>query len=92
MAGDVLLIWGRRKPKYFCEQDWTGGIKLICFKKSGFARKLRRPEWRPGGVLSIPKNATPPRRNIIARRRWTSPGPLKSPRLIFVCTTCVKVQ
>jgi hypothetical protein len=40
------VIWGARKRKYFCKQDWTGGIKLIYLNNSavrvrGIARMKR---------------------------------------------------
>jgi hypothetical protein len=39
--GKVLeMIWGVRKQKYFCEWDWTGGIRLIRFNKFGRARSF----------------------------------------------------
>jgi hypothetical protein len=39
--GKVLeIIWGVRKQKYFCEWDWTGGIRLIRFNKFGRARSF----------------------------------------------------
>src|SRR5229473_4262502 len=45
--GNVLeMIWGERKGKYFCEEDWTGGISLILFNKFGCARKRRSPDRR----------------------------------------------
>jgi len=28
MAKDMWVIWVRRKRKYFCDEDWTGGIGL----------------------------------------------------------------
>jgi hypothetical protein len=33
------VIWGAWEQKYFCQQDWTGGITLICFNKFDFTRK-----------------------------------------------------
>jgi hypothetical protein len=45
--GNVLeMIWRERKGKYFCEEDWTGGISLILFNKFGCARKRRSPDRR----------------------------------------------
>jgi hypothetical protein len=29
MAGDIEVIWVRREPNYFCEEDWTIQISLI---------------------------------------------------------------
>ncbi len=40
------MIWGARKGKYFCKEDWTGGIRLIRFNKFGRARKRRSPDGR----------------------------------------------
>jgi hypothetical protein len=45
--GKVLeMIWGARKGKYFCNEDWTGGISLIRFNKFGCARRRRSPDGR----------------------------------------------
>jgi hypothetical protein len=32
------VIWVKRETKYFCEQDWTAGIRLIRFNKLPGAR------------------------------------------------------
>jgi hypothetical protein len=37
------VIWGLRKPKYFCKEDWTAQIRLICFNK------LQCPRGSPQG-------------------------------------------
>ena len=39
MAKVLEVIWGVRKQKYFCKQDWTGSISLIRFNKFAVARK-----------------------------------------------------
>jgi hypothetical protein len=39
MAKVLEVIWGGRKPKYFCKGDWTGGITLIRFNKFAGTRK-----------------------------------------------------
>jgi hypothetical protein len=41
------VIWGVRKQKYFCKEDWTASISLIRFNKFGRARKRRSglPGW-----------------------------------------------
>jgi hypothetical protein len=31
---DVEVIWVKWEWEYFCEQDWTGSIRLIHFNKS----------------------------------------------------------
>jgi hypothetical protein len=36
------VIWGRRKPKYFCKEDWTAQIRLRNHDKFRRARKQRR--------------------------------------------------
>jgi hypothetical protein len=41
MARVLDVIWGKRERKYFCKQDWTGGITLIRFNKLRRARKRR---------------------------------------------------
>jgi hypothetical protein len=46
MRNVLDVIWGVRKQKYFCIQDWTGQITLIQFNKFGRACKRR------GGVVS----------------------------------------
>ena len=33
------VIWGVRKQKYFCKEDWTASINLIRFNKFAGARK-----------------------------------------------------
>src|SRR3954447_26581351 len=45
-GGDIEVIWGRREPKNFCEQDWTTQITLIQFNKFACART-------PGGGLPL---------------------------------------
>jgi hypothetical protein len=40
------MIWGARKGKYFCKEDWTGGIRLIRLNKFGRARKRRSLDGR----------------------------------------------
>jgi hypothetical protein len=40
------MIWGARKGKYFCNEDWTASIRLIRFNKFGRARKRRSPDGR----------------------------------------------
>jgi hypothetical protein len=40
MARDVEVIWVKRKPEYFCEEDWTG-IWVIC--PSGQNQSVRLP-------------------------------------------------
>ena len=40
------MIWVKREEEYFCNQDWTGQIRLNCFNKSAVSRKIgakRRP-------------------------------------------------
>src|SRR5215212_10431647 len=37
-GGDIEVIWGRREPKNFCEQDWTTQITLIRFNKFACGR------------------------------------------------------
>ena len=29
MANDIEVIWVKREPEYFCEEDWTG-VSVIC--------------------------------------------------------------
>jgi hypothetical protein len=42
------LIWGKLEREYFCGWDWTGGIRLIQFNKSGFSkRRSVRPMSAP---------------------------------------------
>src|SRR5436190_1226331 len=43
-GGDIEVIWGRREPKNFCEQDWTTQITLIQLNKFACA-------GTPGGGL-----------------------------------------
>ena len=38
------MIWGARKGKYFCKEDWADGIRLIRFNKCGRAGTLRSPD------------------------------------------------
>ena len=51
-----------------------------------------------GGAVAFPvlahlaKSTTPLKRNMIARRRWFSPGSLKSPRHEYVGASWAKVQ
>src|SRR6202034_2276012 len=37
------VIWVRREGKYFCEEDWTGSIRLKRFNKLRCARRAARP-------------------------------------------------
>jgi hypothetical protein len=48
-ASDVEVIWVKREREYFCEQDWTGSIRLIRFNKSPRAR--RPPHHRNSNCL-----------------------------------------
>src|SRR5216684_652 len=41
------VIWGVRKQKYFCKQDWTGSISLIRFNKFAVARKSKQRGGAP---------------------------------------------
>jgi len=38
---DEEMIWVRSEEEYFCGVDWTGGIRLIRFRKSVFGRNAR---------------------------------------------------
>ena len=40
------VIWVERKPKYFCDRDWTGRIALIRFEKFGCRRRCCSPDER----------------------------------------------
>ena len=44
MAVGILLIWVKREPKYFCKRDWTGQIRLNCFRKFAARRKRRHSD------------------------------------------------
>jgi hypothetical protein len=33
------VIWVERKPEYFCDEGWTGGIRLNCLRKLGCTRR-----------------------------------------------------
>jgi hypothetical protein len=48
------VIWGVRKQKYFCKQDWTASISLIRFNKFAVARKSegRGKTPSPAGEVS----------------------------------------
>jgi|SRR5271154_1739504 len=37
----MVLIWGKREAEYFSADDWTGGIRLIWFKKIVIGRATR---------------------------------------------------
>jgi hypothetical protein len=34
----MKVIWVKYEAEYFLKRDWTGQIRLIRFKKSGFSR------------------------------------------------------
>src|SRR5229473_3738037 len=51
MAKVLEVIWGVRKPKYFCKEDWTASISLIQFNKFLRARNgivREHIPWCPG--------------------------------------------
>src|SRR5258708_32977520 len=37
-VGVLEVIWVKCEAEYFCKQDWTTQITLICFKKSVFSK------------------------------------------------------
>src|ERR1700692_3908148 len=41
MADNMEVIWVSGEAENFFKWDWTGQIRLICFNKSGFMRKLQ---------------------------------------------------
>jgi hypothetical protein len=43
MAREVEVIWVKREPKYFCEEDWTTQISLIRQQNFFSARTRRNP-------------------------------------------------
>src|SRR5215212_3601812 len=43
------VIWVRREPKNFCEQDWTTQITLIRFNKFAYARTPAAAELKRSG-------------------------------------------
>ena len=66
MAGNVDLIWGKREGIYFCEGDWTGGIRLKP-KENFFSARMRRAIVALNASL---KNAT-----LVRKRRKFSGWP-----------------
>jgi hypothetical protein len=40
-AGDIEVIWVGGEAENFCNEDWTGQIRLNCFDKSPFRRIAR---------------------------------------------------
>jgi hypothetical protein len=42
---DIVLIWVKLEQEYFCGSDWTAGIRLIQFNKSGFQNDGPQPGW-----------------------------------------------
>jgi ArsR family transcriptional regulator, arsenate/arsenite/antimonite-responsive transcriptional repressor len=57
-AEDVVLIWVKREGEYFCEWDWTGQIRLICFNKSPFC-KSRQDRPKKSGKRSNLLDSSP---------------------------------
>ena len=49
------MIWVRRETKSFCEQGWTGQIKLIRFRNFRSARSSAKP----GSAGQTSTNLTP---------------------------------
>src|ERR1700737_2315574 len=47
MARVLEVIWVRRKRKYFCEEDWTGGINLKL-------KEIFPPSFRATAILIDP--------------------------------------
>jgi hypothetical protein len=44
-AKDIVLIWVKLEQEYFFGSDWTAGIRLIQFDKSGFQNDGPQPGW-----------------------------------------------
>jgi hypothetical protein len=64
----VELICPTGKAEYFCEQDWTGRIALICFSNLAFTRN------GPQGVKTCSPDGA--KRNPGRRSdRWINPSP-----------------
>jgi hypothetical protein len=67
MGGDMDLIWGKREGIYFCERDWTGGIRLKP-KENFFSARTRRDK-----IIALNasiKNATLVRKRGIFSLAW----------------------
>jgi hypothetical protein len=62
MAKVLDVIWGVRKQKYFCKQDWTASISLIRFNKFAVARK------------SEGRGKTPPPAGEVSKDGWSRSG------------------
>jgi hypothetical protein len=50
MAADIEVIWAGRERENFCNQDWTGQIRLIRLNNLDFARRPEAAEFEASNV------------------------------------------